>query len=193
MLYHAIATAFIFIEYFSSPCRAFYTSSQVRDSFHRNIGILQTTSHDSADSNNAYLHHTIHLTPDSTRIGMAAALEKAAEKKWEVTICICDAGGTPLHVQRTANAFAASYDIACGKAKSAAIFAKSTGSLEQAVNDGRAALLSSPFVLMRGGLPLFFENSDAVVGAVGVSGVQPDQDEAIAHAAVKAISEVLTM
>lgn len=77
-----------------------------------------------------------------------------------------------------------------GKAKTAAQFCKNTGALEAAANvrDGtsRAALLSAPFVLMRGGVPIFVNES--CVGAVGVSGVLPDQDEQVAMAAVNALT-----
>ena len=41
---------------------------------------------------------------------------------------------------------------------------------------------------MRGGLQIVLDGK--TVGAVGVSGVQADQDEAVAHAAVDAISEL---
>jgi glc operon protein GlcG len=131
------------------------------------------------------------LTPAATHIGMTAALAKAASEGWEVTVCICDAGGVPMHVQRTARAFPASYDVACGKAKSAALFAKETGLLEDSVNGGRSALLSSSFVLMRGGCPILYENGQ-VCGAVGVSGVQADQDELVARAAVEAVTNLMT-
>lgn len=80
--------------------------------------------------------------------------------------------------------------IALGKARTAALFQKSTAQLEATVNvkEGisRAALLSAPFVLMRGGVPIFAEGR--VVGAVGVSGVLPEQDEKVALAAVAALS-----
>lgn len=141
------------------------------------------------DHTSAYFTSTIALNPASTQVGMAAALDVAAQENWQVTICIADAGGVPMHVQRTANAFAASYDIACGKAKSAALFAKNTGALEGSANGGRAALLSSPFLVMRGGVPIVHDGK--VCGSVGVSGVQAEQDEAVAQAAVEAISQVL--
>lgn len=143
----------------------------------------------SASSDTAVLEPTMVLTPAGAQCGMTAALAKAAHEGWEVTICICDAGGVPLHVQRTARAFPASFDVACGKAKSAALFRKPTGALEDSVNGGRSALLSAPsFVLMRGGLPIQSTGSNGLVcGAVGVSGVQADQDEEVARAAVEAI------
>ena len=149
------------------------------------------TSASSSDDINIYFNTAITLTPAATQVGMNAALAKAAKEGWEVTICIADVGGTPLHVQRTAQAFPASYEIACGKAKSAALFAKNTGALEDAVNvsGGRSALLSSPYLLMRGGMPIMWEGR--VCGSVGVSGVQAHQDEAVAQAAVDAMGKVL--
>ncbi|CAB9528901.1 Protein GlcG [Seminavis robusta] len=141
----------------------------------------------------SYIEPSGVLTPAAAMIGMTAALKTAAQAKWEVTVCICDAGGVPIHVQRTANAFPASYDIACGKAKSAALFRKETGLLEDSVNGGRSALLSSPFVLMRGGIPVLWNNGTQACGAVGVSGVQADQDETVARAAVDAMTAAFSM
>ena len=94
----------------------------------------------------------------------------------------------PLH--RDADAFAASVDIAVGKARSAALFAKPTAALEAAANvadgSGRTSLLSAPFITMRGGVPIMVDGR--VVGAVGVSGVLADQDEQIALRAVAAVT-----
>ena len=149
----------------------------------------------SSDKDTVVLEPTMVLTPAGAQCGMTAALAKAAQEGWEVTICICDAGGVPLHVQRTARAFPASYDVACGKAKSAALFRKPTGALEDSVNGGRSALLSAPsFVLMRGGLPIQQSTGSQghICGAVGVSGVQADQDEEVARAAVEAICSAVS-
>lgn len=85
------------------------------------------------------------------------------------------------------------------KAKTAALFCKNTGELEAAVNninkvsDGgtmtsRAALLSTPFCMMRGGVPIMVNG--ICCGAVGVSGVKPDQDEQVAMAAVNALNSI---
>ena len=77
-----------------------------------------------------------------------------------------------------------------GKARSAALFGKETSPLESLVNvkDGsaRTSLLSAPFVLLQGGVPII--RNGACVGAVGVSGVQSAQDEQIARAGVAAVT-----
>lgn len=128
------------------------------------------------------------ITLDGADIAMAAAETEARGNGWDVTICICDAGGVPIQVKR--NSFPASYDIAVGKARSATFFRKETAGLEAAVNvvEGisRAAMLSAPFLLMRGGVPIFLDG--ACCGAVGVSGVTAEQDEQVARAAVNALS-----
>ena len=50
------------------------------------------------------------------------------------------------------------------------------------------AVDNAAFVLMRGGVPIFVDNM--CVGAVGVSGVAPDQDEQVANAAVEALNQI---
>jgi glc operon protein GlcG len=132
----------------------------------------------------------VQITPAGAARAMAAAEAEATANGWDVTICISDAGGTPIMVKR--KAFAASYDIAVGKSRSAALFGKETAGLEAAVNvaegASRTALLSAPFVLMRGGVPLLVNG--VCCGAVGVSGVKPEQDEQVARAAVAVLTSV---
>merc|ERR1712061_677717 len=83
---------------------------------------------------------------------------------------------------------------AMGKAKSAVLFARETRLLEAGsnVSDGvaRTALLSAGYVLMEGGVPIVRDG--VVVGGVGVSGVQPQQDQEVAKAAVEALTARLT-
>ena len=66
------------------------------------------------------------------------------------------------------------------KASTAAQFRKPTEALEASANGGRAALLTAGHVLMGGGVPLVADG--CTVGGVGVSGVLPDQDSAVAAA-----------
>jgi len=149
--------------------------------------IIMSKLHQQHVDNASFFTPTVSLTPDSVQRGINAGLACAKQKGWQVTICICDVGGTPWQVARMPNAFAASYDIACGKAKSAAMFQKPTRALEESVNGGRMALLSVPDdrVLMRGGLQIVVDGK--TVGAVGVSGVQANEDEEVAKAAVDSI------
>jgi len=128
------------------------------------------------------------ISPEGAEIAMVGAQNEATSNKWDVTICVSDASGTPIHVKRLNDAFPASYEISVEKAKTAAMFRKETALLESSVNvdqgQSRAALLSAPFVLMGGGVPIMVDG--VCCGAVGVSGVTPDQDAQTANAGVTA-------
>ena len=138
------------------------------------------------------LRSTSCLTSSAAQVAIDAACRVASDNGWKVTIAVSDAGGVPLLVKRCDDAFPASYEIAVGKARTAALFRKPTGILEDSANvsggSSRAALLSAPFVLMRGWVPIFVDG--ACVGAVGVSGVKPDEDERVATAAADALSSI---
>lgn len=137
---------------------------------------------------------TYSLTQAACQEAMDSACQEAEANGWAVTIAIADTGGVPILVKRLDGAFAASYQIATEKARTAAQFKKETGVLEDSTNvsDGssRTALLSAPYVLMRGGVPIFI--NDQIVGSVGVSGVKPNEDEQVAMAAVKALSSAIS-
>ncbi|KAL3763344.1 hypothetical protein ACHAW5_011011 [Stephanodiscus triporus] len=138
------------------------------------------------------LRSTYCLTSSAAQVAIDAACQVASANEWGVTIAVSDDGGVPLLVKRCDGAFPASYEIAVGKARTAALFRKPTGVLEDSANvsggSSRAALLSAPFVLMRGGMPIFIDG--ACVGAVGVSGVKPDEDELVAKAAADALLSI---
>lgn len=154
--------------------------------------IRPTLTFSSMDQSSLYFRPTVSLTTAAVEKALAAGEREAEKNGWKVTIAITDTSG-PLIVKRCNSAFPASYDIAVEKANTAVKFQKKTGDLENAVNvaDGksRTALLSAPFVLMRGGVPIFINGM--CVGAVGVSGVAPDQDEQVALAAIDALNQIL--
>jgi len=76
--------------------------------------------------------------------------------------------------------------IAPGKARTAALFRKPSGDLENAVNGQRpAAATAGDFVMMQGGLPI--RQNGEIIGAIGVSADTPDHDLAIAQAGAAAV------
>ena len=112
---------------------------------------------------------------------IAAAARAAAElQSWPVTIAICDDGGYLLHLERL-DARTSTVAVAMGKARTSALMQVPSGDLEQAVR-GNPALLALDAMPLRGALPLRF--AGVVVGAIGVSGVKPEQDEQVALAGV---------
>jgi glc operon protein GlcG len=104
------------------------------------------------------------------------------------SIAVVDAGGHLIALQRLDNTFAASADIAVGKARTAVLFKKPTRVFEDLVNGGRTTMVALPdFTPLQGGVPLMADGQ--VVGAVGVSGAaSAQQDEDIANAAAAAFT-----
>lgn len=126
------------------------------------------------------------LTLAEARKAVAAATAEAKANNWNVVIAVVDDAGYPLTVDRLDNTQRPSVDIAVGKARSAALFRRSTAALEESINKGRTALLSAEgYIFMQGGVPIVVNGE--VIGAVGVSGVRSDQDEQVATAGVKVI------
>jgi glc operon protein GlcG len=127
---------------------------------------------------------------DCRRIA-AAAEAMAVQHRATVSLAICDGGGHPLLVVRLDGASPSSTSVAMAKARMAALNGKPTADQEAAINGERPALLqlASVFkesaVAMGGGLPLL--DNGTCIGAVGVSGMTPDLDSAIASAAAAAL------
>lgn len=116
-----------------------------------------------------------------------AAQKEADNNDWPVTIAITDDGGHLLALRRLDGAAPFSADVATHKARSAALGRKETQVFEEMINGGRTAFVSAPLQgLLSGGVPIIVDGN--VVGAVGISGVKPDQDVQIAKAGVSAIA-----
>jgi glc operon protein GlcG len=124
------------------------------------------------------------LTLTGARQVITAALE--AVRRLEApggSIAVVDVGGHLIALERLDNTFAASADIAAGKARTAALFRKPTQVFEELVNGGRTTMVTlSDFTPLQGGVPITADGQ--VIGAVGVSGAaSAQQDEEIATAA----------
>jgi glc operon protein GlcG len=119
---------------------------------------------------------------------LRAAREEAARNGWLVTIAIVDEGGHPLALQRLDGAAPVSAYIAGEKARTAALARRESKWYEESINGGRAALLSLGALtgMLEGGLPIM--TGGHCIGAVGVSGVKPDQDAQVARAGIAALA-----
>lgn len=127
------------------------------------------------------------LTLDGAR-KIAAAAEAAAKKQGVgVVIAVVDDGGHLLVLERLDNTQVASVEVGIGKARTAAIFRRPTKEFEEGIAKGRTASLVIPGATpLQGGIPIVLDGK--VIGAVGVSGDTPAQDEAIAKAGAAAVS-----
>jgi len=115
---------------------------------------------------------------------VAAAAEAEAKKRnATVVIVVVDDGGYPLIVKRLDDTQVASVEVGIGKARTAAIFRRPSKVFEDQVKNGRVAAVALPGATpLQGGLPLIYEGK--VIGAIGVSGNTPQEDEDIAMAGV---------
>lgn len=117
---------------------------------------------------------------------LAAARQDAQIHQWQVTIAVVDDGGHPLALERMDGCAPASAYIAMEKARSAALGRRETRDYEQMVNGGRTAFVTAPMLTsLEGGVPLRVDGQ--VVGAIGVSGVKPEQDAQVAAAGAAAM------
>src|ERR1700752_1090075 len=111
---------------------------------------------------------------------IAAAAEAEANKRGStVVIVVVDDGGHLLVLERLDDTQVASVEVGIGKARTAAIFRRPSKVFEDQVRDGRVAALALPGATpLQGGIPIRFENK--VIGAIGVRGNTPQEDEDIA-------------
>ena len=75
----------------------------------------------------------------------------------------------------------ASVEVGIGKARTAAIFRRPSKEFEDQIRSGRVAALALPGATpLQGGVPITVDGK--VIGAIGVSGNTPQEDEDIAKA-----------
>jgi glc operon protein GlcG len=116
-----------------------------------------------------------------------AAEAEALKRGARVVIAVVDDAGKPIVLRRLDGTQVASVDVAVDKARTAAIFRRPSRDIEQQVHDGRfGALQLHGAVALQGGIPL--AASGDIVGAIGVSGETPAEDEAVAIAGAQAIA-----
>lgn len=120
----------------------------------------------------------------------AAAEAEAIKNNWNVVIAILDDGGNLIYLQRMDGTQIGSIDVAVAKAQSAIKFKRPTVVFEEALKGGRQAILKLPGAIpVEGGLPITM--SDQFLGAIGVSGVQSNQDGQIAKAGADALAKIV--
>ncbi len=110
------------------------------------------------------------------------------------SIAVVDEGGNLLALERLDQTFAASANIAIGKARTSALFKKPTKLFEDLIKGGRTSMITlggdlENFTPLQGGIPLEWEGK--FVGAIGVSGAaSAQQDEELAIVGAKALDSM---
>ena len=127
------------------------------------------------------------LTLEAARKMVAAAKAAADKQHLRGVSAVCDDGGWPILLVRMDNsAYTASVELAPAKARTAALFKKPSGALEEAINHGRfAAVTARDFIEMQGGFPVVVDGQ--VIGGIGASFDTPEHDVEIAQASLAAL------
>jgi len=130
------------------------------------------------------------LTLEAAKKIAAAAEAEATKRKATVVIAIVDDGGHLLLLERLDDTQVASVEVGIGKARTAAIFRRPSKVFEDQVRDGRVAALALPGATpLQGGVPIIYEGK--VIGAIGVSGNTPQEDEDIAKVGAASVATAI--
>src|SRR5215469_14268210 len=141
---------------------------------------------------------SLKLELEEARLMIAAAMRKAQEIGVLETICIVDDGGYPIAMDRMDGARVTGPQIAWNKAFTAAGHRRSTHLFNSAPNGpalpGNEAFgiqwsFDGKFAVFVGGFPVVVD--DEVVGGVGLSGGNGEQDTACGLAALQALQDLL--
>src|SRR5688572_2863518 len=123
------------------------------------------------------------VTLEQARKYVAAAEAEARKNNWPVAIAVVDNSGLLVHFVRMDNTQTASVAVAIDKAASSAMYRRTTKVFQDAVAGGGAGLRALNLrgaSTVEGGIPLTLDGK--IIGGIGVSGVNADQDGAVAKA-----------
>ncbi len=117
----------------------------------------------------------------------AAAAAESKKNGWRMAITIVDNHGFLVYFERMDDTQTASVQVALEKAKAAAMYRRPTKVFEDGIAKGRVALLGlTGATPIEGGVPIIVGGK--VIGGVGVSGANADQDAQAAMAGLKALA-----
>ena len=130
------------------------------------------------------------LTLGAAKKIAGAAEAEATKRGATVVIAVVDDGGHLILLERLDDTQVASVEVAIGKARTAAIFRRPSKVFEDQVREGRVAALALPGATpLQGGVPIIANGK--VIGAIGVSGNTPQEDEDIAKAGAAATAQAI--
>lgn len=118
---------------------------------------------------------------------IANAIVGAAERQgYSIALAIVDPSGWSLLQLRMDNVFLAAVDAALAKARTAALYRRASSEFSKRVKEGMP-LAHLPHVVPLGGGVLLKRNGD-IVGALGLSGSQEDEETELAEKIAAAYS-----
>jgi glc operon protein GlcG len=146
--------------------------------------MISTTK--SADA--AELTETVRvIDQDGAQTVLKAAADAAIRLKAPCAIAVVDRGGILVAFDRMDGVRGGSPDLAIDKARTSALLERPTSETEDNIDKGRTAFVTAGLMALRGGVPLLAGGQ--FVGAVGVAGLNKDNDVKIATEAAEAFAK----
>ncbi len=129
------------------------------------------------------------MTIEVAKKAAAAALAQARANGWTMAAAVVDAAGLLVYFEKMDDTQAGSVGVAQAKARSAALFKRSTKAFQDMLasgGDGLRVLGLDGAVPVEGGLPIVV--GGRVIGAIGLSGGTSGQDGQCAQAGLNALN-----
>jgi len=128
------------------------------------------------------------ITLDEAKKAAAPALAEARNNHWTMCVAVVDTAGNLVYFERMDATQTGSVAVAMAKARSAALFKRSTKMFQDALaagGDGLRFLKLENAVPIEGGVPIVVDGK--IVGAIGLSGGTSQQDGQCAQAGANAL------
>ena len=127
------------------------------------------------------------LTLEEANRMVQAGIAKAMELNVNMSIAVCDAGGSLLAFNRMAAASAGSATVAQGKAAAAAGFGRPSGSLQADSPTIQSIIANMGGRMLAAQGAVDIRKNGELVGSIGGSGATGQQDEDCARAGLAAL------
>ncbi|MFJ6096503.1 GlcG/HbpS family heme-binding protein [Williamsia muralis] len=145
------------------------------------------------------MHQVHRITLDDALPLLTAGRAKAEEIGVKQTLCVCDDGANVIALHRLPGARLTGVEIAIAKAFTAAGHERATHLFNEPPNGpalpgneafGISHMLPGKFAIFVGGFPLV--HNGQIVGAIGISGGNGQQDKAVGAAMLAAFESLTT-
>ncbi|QNF31567.1 heme-binding protein [Adhaeribacter swui] len=132
----------------------------------------------------------MNITLKQAEAAVQAAQQKAQELGVKMNIAVVDTGANLTAFARMDGAWLGSLDISIRKAKTARYFDMNTGEIGKLSQPGGSLYniehSNGGLITFPGGIPIR-NNSNEIIGAIGVSGDTVENDHTVAEAGVQAV------
>jgi uncharacterized protein GlcG (DUF336 family) len=128
------------------------------------------------------------ISVENAKKAAAAALAEAVKNHWIMAVAVVDPTGMLVYYEKSDNTQIGSANVSINKARSAALYKRPTKAFQDALASGGAGLRVLGLegaVPVEGGVPIISDGK--IIGAIGVSGANSDQDGQCAVAGANVI------